>query len=495
MHEFLWGVFPYICAALFFVVPIIRMVYRPFGWSTRASGVFGRKLLGVASLALHWGIFLIFTGHLAGLIGGLLGLGSWITFFYWTGLVGGLLALAGSILALGRRMTNPEVRAMSQPDDYIVHLFLITIISLALYQVLAHQIFGIAYGAAAWFASLWRFSPQPELMVSASLLTKLHVFLALSFLAYFPFTKLVHFWTYPLNYATRPLQSVRTGAQQFKKRWELAMRSDQSWMVLAMAVVVGGFGLAAVGLGNVAFDGQASASQHSSMAQGPNGTELMGYPLYVSQCARCHGLDGAGDGPGAGSPTFATRPRDFTAGNYHFVSTENQVATRGDLRRAIREGLANSGMPPFAELSDRQVASLVDVLEEFWDERPDPGAVVEPPARPDQSTELVSTGRKIYDKNCSTCHGSSGRGDGPAASGMPIPPANLAAGEFKVSNSSADLYRRIVVGIPGTGMPAFAEQLSERETWALVAYLESELLPRDWSGQEEPDPQQLAAGR
>ena len=48
MNNFLWGVFPYLCIVLFFTVPVIRMVFRPFSWSTRASGLFGRKLLGSA---------------------------------------------------------------------------------------------------------------------------------------------------------------------------------------------------------------------------------------------------------------------------------------------------------------------------------------------------------------------------------------------------------------------------------------------------------------
>ena len=50
MNRFLWGVYPYLCAVLFFVVPVIRMATRPFSWSTRASGMFSRTSLGVASL-------------------------------------------------------------------------------------------------------------------------------------------------------------------------------------------------------------------------------------------------------------------------------------------------------------------------------------------------------------------------------------------------------------------------------------------------------------
>jgi len=480
MNEFIWAIYPYICATLFFVVPILRRIHSPFEWSTRASGIFGRSILGVASLALHWGLFLVFAGHVAGLVGGLMGLGGWIAFFYWTGLVGGLLALAGSLVAFVRRLTNPEVRAMSQPDDYIVHLFLMAIIGIAVYQVLATQIFGLAYTASSWFASLWQFSPQPELMASSSLLTKIHIFLALTFFAYFPFTKLVHFWTYPINYFTRPFQSMRTQAKQFTRDWEFAMRSDQSWMVLAMAVLIGGFLAAAAALGNVFVDGHAVASGEDSHTAAESGTEVLtGYPLYVSQCARCHGLEGAGEGPGAGSPTFAAPPRDLTGPNLRFASTRNGVASRSDIRRTLVEGLDGSGMPGFPRLSDRQIDSLVDVVRSFQEDRPEPGAVVEPPSRPRTTDELVETGRAIYQAKCATCHGDDGRGDGPAASGLEPPPANLAAGRLKAANSSEDLYRRIRVGIPESGMAGFGD-LSERETWAVVAYLEREIVPDRW---------------
>ncbi|MFB6262754.1 MAG: respiratory nitrate reductase subunit gamma [Bradymonadaceae bacterium] len=364
MNEFLWGVYPYLCAASFFVVPFIRMVYRPFGWSTRASGMFGRSVLGGASLALHWGLVLVFAGHVAGLVGGLLGLGGWIAFFYWTGLVGGLLALAGSATALVRRFVNPEVRAMSQPDDYIVHVFLLLILGIALYQVIAHQIFGIAYTASAWFASLWALSPQPELMASASLLTKLHVFLALTFFAYFPFTKLVHAWTYPINYAVRPLQSMRTRAQQFKRQWETAMRSDQSWMVAGVGLLVVGFVAAGV---TFASNPLARPDSDGANSSADTSTDVQtGYPLYVSQCARCHGLDGRGDGPGAGSRVFANPPRDFT----QWPVLDNPKAAKAVITNAVKNGfgaspLRNKAMPGFPKLSDRQVDSLLPVLKRF----------------------------------------------------------------------------------------------------------------------------------
>ena len=241
MTNLLWGVFPYIAFTLFFAVPIIRMVFRPYSFTTRASGLFNRRTQGLAMHLFHWGIFAVLVGHIAGFIGGSLDLEVWVDqTFYWLALIGGLMTLTGALIALIRRMAIPEVRAMSQPDDYIVLFFLIAILGIALYQVIFQEIFGMVYVVAPWFASIWAFSPDPELMEGATLLTQIHVFLALSLFAYFPFTKLVHFWTLPVNYFVRPYQVMRTNRFHSETRWEFALRSDKSYLVYTASIIVTG---------------------------------------------------------------------------------------------------------------------------------------------------------------------------------------------------------------------------------------------------------------
>lgn len=489
MNRFLWGVYPYLCAALFFLVPVIRMATRPFAWSTRASGLFSRQPLGIASLLLHWGLLVVLLGHLAGLIGGLLGSEAAIRFFFWSGLAGGGLVLLASALALTRRIAVAEVRAMSQLDDYVVHLFLIPIVGVALYQVVAHRIFGIAYTAASWFASLWRLAPQPELIGSASLLTKVHVLLALTFLAYFPFTKLVHVWTYPINYFVRPYHSMRTLRYRSQRKWEFALRSDKSWLLYGLAAVALLFAAAAALLGR-ASQAVAITSTVASVGRGDQTADasgrLMGSALFVSQCARCHGVSGRGDGLGAGSPTFAARPRDLVAGGYHFVSTENGVASDEDLSRTIRSGLPISGMPAFDQLTDAQINSLVQVLAGLWASRPEPGVRIEVPPPPPSATP--ARGAQTYAALCAMCHGERGRGDGGAAAsirdaeGHPVRPADLAAGRLKAGSEPEQIYLRIAAGIPaGRGsylMPSFRSALPPEEIWSLVRYVETEFLGR-----------------
>ncbi|MBI2929427.1 MAG: respiratory nitrate reductase subunit gamma [Verrucomicrobia bacterium] len=490
LTNLLWGVYPYLCFTLFLVVPIVRMVYRPFGFSTRATSMFNRDVLGLASLTLHWGILTVFVAHLAGFIGGLLGLAGWITFFYWAGLIGGFVTLFGSIVALARRVAVAEVRAMSQWDDYLVHLFLVALLSLGLYQVVVDKIFGVAYTASSWLSSVARFNPQPELMASASLISKWHVFLALSFFCVFPFTKLVHLWTFPINYFVRPYQSMRTNLFKYQRKWEFALRSDKSFLTYSLAALVLFFGGFSLLLGRTKSNGHLAAKKET-----PAWTtlgRLAGMPLYVSQCARCHGLNGDGKGLGADSPTFATRPRDLTAGKFAFISTENGVASDADLARTIRWGLVPAGMPAFAELDDEQVASLVAVLRSFVKDTGDkPGPAIKVPPRGAQAN--AAKGKELFLANCAGCHGEKGKGDGPTVKPMGDiedfePPKDFAGRlarprdltrleAYKVGTEPEQIYVRIAAGTPPV-MPAFREVLtSPDDIWSIVQFIQQEFLP------------------
>jgi nitrate reductase gamma subunit len=211
MNQLLFVGLPYIALTLFFVVPVIRRMRGGFTFTTRASGFIERKSMGIAALSFHWGIFLLFAAHLLGLIGSLAMNMNMVTWFKWTGLIAGAFVFYGFLLALVRRATVPEMRAMSQPDDYIVLILLLTIVSCGIYPVVADQSFGLSMTVGPWLKSLfWSFSPDAAGMSGLPLLSKIHITAALLLFAYFPFTKLVHMWTYPFNYFVRPFQSVRS---------------------------------------------------------------------------------------------------------------------------------------------------------------------------------------------------------------------------------------------------------------------------------------------
>ncbi len=178
-------------------------------WTTRSTGFFGRASIGPASLCLHWGILVLFIAHLAGFIGGAYNLPAWVDFFRWAGLGAGILFLYGIVWALARRIVIPQVKAMSTPDDYIILLFLIFIGGFGLYQSAVEMVFGISYSAGPWIGGIFKLQPDISKIAGAPLVNKLHIIFALLFFAYFPFTNLVHVFSYPFGYITRPFISMR----------------------------------------------------------------------------------------------------------------------------------------------------------------------------------------------------------------------------------------------------------------------------------------------
>ena len=77
----------------------------------------------------------------------------------------------------------------------------------------------------------------------------------------------------------------------------------------------------------------------------------------------------------------------------------------------------------------------------------------------------VKAGAAIYARNCATCHGAAGAGDGLSAAGLSTKPANLADGRLMSPLPDEVLTNVIRRGGPAEGlaptMPAFARFLSD----------------------------------
>ncbi|WAJ37960.1 cytochrome c/FTR1 family iron permease [Pseudomonas sp. GOM7] len=80
-------------------------------------------------------------------------------------------------------------------------------------------------------------------------------------------------------------------------------------------------------------------------------------------------------------------------------------------------------------------------------------------------------GAPLYAQHCSVCHGDSGAGDGPAGIGLEPPPSNLRDAARMDRLSLYDLYNTLGLGIEGTDMPSFADQLDDRQRWDLATYI------------------------
>jgi len=106
------------------------------------------------------------------------------------------------------------------------------------------------------------------------------------------------------------------------------------------------------------------------------------------------------------------------------------------------------------------------------------------------STDVIASGKSVYEQRCAVCHGVDGKGDGPAQAFLYPKPRDLTAGKFKIRSTPSlptddDLLRIISNGIPGTAMPGWAA-LPMRERKDIVAYVKS--LSPVFSQQPEPKP-------
>jgi copper transport protein len=85
--------------------------------------------------------------------------------------------------------------------------------------------------------------------------------------------------------------------------------------------------------------------------------------------------------------------------------------------------------------------------------------------------ESIARGRELFETDCTQCHGLTGRGDGPLAETLSIPPADF---DLHVPYHTDDFFFQVITRGFGDVMPAFAAQLSEEDRWNLINFLRAQ---------------------
>jgi mono/diheme cytochrome c family protein len=136
----------------------------------------------------------------------------------------------------------------------------------------------------------------------------------------------------------------------------------------------------------------------------------------------------------------------------------------------VLPGLRNANKPEIP------VAAVTPVVgESGWldpTEFPPVKGVSIPPVDPETlikpSAELTAHGQELFESNCVPCHGSLGRGDGPAAGTMIPHPRNFASPVgWKNGVDLPGIFKTLSEGIPGTSMAPF-DYLTRRDRMALA---------------------------
>ncbi|TDO87555.1 respiratory nitrate reductase subunit gamma [Enemella evansiae] len=236
----LWGVFPYLSFALLVGGTIWRWRYDQFGWTTRSSQLYEGGLLRIASPLFHFGILAVVAGHVMGLlipksftdaIGFSQSAYHVVAFFI--GGLAGVCTLVGLALLIWRRRTTGPVFNATTVNDKVMYVFL----TAALVLGLLATFFGSRGSdggehnyretVSIWYRSLFYFQPKIEDMVAAPTVFHVHVLVAMTLFAIWPFTRLVHAFSAPVHYLFRPYIVYRSrdprhraGAQVTRRGWD-----------------------------------------------------------------------------------------------------------------------------------------------------------------------------------------------------------------------------------------------------------------------------------
>jgi mono/diheme cytochrome c family protein len=89
------------------------------------------------------------------------------------------------------------------------------------------------------------------------------------------------------------------------------------------------------------------------------------------------------------------------------------------------------------------------------------------------SASSLAAGKKLYDAQCASCHGTAGKGDGKAGALLKPPPSDLSDADWKHGSSDGEIFTVIRDGARQTGMRAYGSRIPANDIWNLVNYVRS----------------------
>jgi nitrate reductase gamma subunit len=123
------------------------------------------------------------------------------------GTVAAVLVIVGVVVLALRRLFVLRVRATTSPVDWLALVLLLVIIITGIVPTVFNLV-GSGYDyrttVGVWFRGLFVGQPDVAAIASAPLIYQIHATSAWVIWAAWPFTRLVHAWSYPLWYLWRP---------------------------------------------------------------------------------------------------------------------------------------------------------------------------------------------------------------------------------------------------------------------------------------------------
>ena len=219
-NNLLFGVYPYIAIAVCIIGSWIRFDREPYTWKADSSQILDNKGFRVASNLFHVGVIFILMGHFVGLL-----TPEWLYHHVISspnkqlvamisGGFFGVLCLIGLLMLIKRRLTNPRVRASSKFSDIMILFMLLVQLVLGLLTIVIsmdHLDGSVMIMLGNWAQNIVIFQAgtAAAAIEPVHIIYKLHVFVGLTMILFFPFTRLVHVISVPVWYFGRRYQVVR----------------------------------------------------------------------------------------------------------------------------------------------------------------------------------------------------------------------------------------------------------------------------------------------
>lgn len=189
--------------------------------SCGSSQLYERRLLRLGSSLFHFGILFVFVGH----VGGLLIPESWTKAVGITetrydaaaaslGILAGFATIIGAAILIWRRRTAGAVFSATTRNDKAMYVLLVGTIVLGrgttVLGNLTRHPYDYRLTVSSWFRSIFYLQPDTALIVTAPIGFRLHVLAAFALFAFWPCSRLVHVFSAPVGYLTRPVR-LRSG--------------------------------------------------------------------------------------------------------------------------------------------------------------------------------------------------------------------------------------------------------------------------------------------
>lgn len=222
LDQFLFGIYPYIALTVFLLGSLVRFEREQYTWKSDSSQLLYRGWLRLGNNLFHVGILGLFFGHLAGLLTPVV---VWDTLGVSHGLkqtvamaaggVMGSLCLAGLLILIHRRLTDPRIAATTRPGDRILLVWILATLLLGLSTIwlsAGHRDGVVMVQLMTWAQHIATFRGDAASHIAdVPALFKAHLFMGMTLFVIFPFTRLVHVWSgfASLAYLIRAWQLVR----------------------------------------------------------------------------------------------------------------------------------------------------------------------------------------------------------------------------------------------------------------------------------------------